>query len=158
MKLRDADGEEPGGKHGDELGQEHPQQQAYAQRKHADEQGLQEQQGAHPSPVQAQQQVGAQLLFPAADHKAVGVEDQKAQHHGYEDGHHVDELKDDADHALVGGEEDLHDVLGLHGVEYIKDAHAEREGEKVHRIILQTPAHILEGQLREHRPSHLPAA
>ena len=51
VELLQVDGKDTGGKHGDELGEEHPQQQPHPQGEHPDAQGLQKEQQGHPAAV-----------------------------------------------------------------------------------------------------------
>ena len=147
---------EPGGEDRDKLREHHPQRQPRPQGKQADEQGFQQQQAGHQSAVHTQEQVSPQLPLPAADHEAVGVENQKAQHHRHEGGEHVDEGHQYLNDVGTAGAQGVHDILGVHGVEYVKDAHAKGECEKIHRVVPHTADHVFQGQLREHRRSHLP--
>ena len=156
MKLGNVNGKEAGGEHRDELGQKDAQRQTHAQGQQADDQRLQKEQAGDGPRAHAQQQVGAQLLLPAADHKAVGVENEKGQDYRHKHGDDVDELDNGAG-DVVSALEGFHDILGVHGVEHIEDAHAEGEGEEVHRVVPQAALHVLQGQLREHPGRHLPA-
>ena len=47
--------------------------------------------------------------------------------------------------------------LGLQGVEYIKEAHAEGYGEKVYPVVPEAAPHVFDRQLREHCSGHLQA-
>ena len=135
----------------------HPQGQPGDKGDQADQPRLQKQQAGHLSLAQAQQQVGAQLPLPAAEEKAVGIEDQAGQHHRYENGKNIhqrgDGLHDGVAHI---GQIDQRPLI-LNGVKGVEQAHAEGEGEQIHPIVPEGPAHIAQGQLREHRPSLPPS-
>ena len=47
--------------------------------------------------------------------------------------------------------------LILNGVKGVEQAHAEGEGEEVDAVVPEGPAHVAQGQLREHRPSLPPS-
>ena len=65
---------------------------------------------------------------------------------------------EDGFHHIVGAfGQHLHRPLPLQGIEHIEEAHPQGEGEKVHRVVLETAGDVFPRQLKEHRPRHLPA-
>lgn len=134
----------------------HPQGQSGGQGDQADEARLQKEQAGHLPLAQAQQQVGAQLPLPAAEEKAVGVEDQAGQHHRHEDGKNVYQRGDGLHDGVAYIVQIDQRPLAVQGVEGVEQADAKGEGEQIHPVVPKGPAHVAQGQLREHRPSLLP--
>ena len=156
-----AEGVHPQGEHGQgeggqPLGGQQAQPQAQDQGGQADEPGLQKQQPGHLPLAESQKQVGAQLPLPPPEQKAVGIQDQAGQHHRHKDREDVDAGLDDLGHGILALGQIDHGPLAVQGVEGVEETHSKGEGEQVHPVVPEGPAHIAEGQLREHLPSLLP--
>ena len=139
-----------------EAGQ-HPQSKPGGQGNQAHNARLQEEQAGHLPLAQAKKQIGAQLPLPAAEEKAVGVQNEAGQHHRHKDGKDVDNHHNGVHHRIFALGKVDNGSLALDGVEGIEQAHTEGEGEQVDAVVPEGPAHVAQGQLREHRPSLLPS-
>ena len=145
------------GELGQPQGGQHAQPQTQHQRHQGHQPGLQHQHQGHLPLAKTQQEVSTQLPLAPPQQKAVGVENEAGQHHRHKDGEDADAGLDHLHHgAAVLGQID-HSALALQGVKGVEETHAEGEGEQIHPVVPEGPAHVAKSQLKEHLPSLLPA-
>ena len=157
MKGRQIRFKQPRRDNGNHLREEHTCRQPRRKSEQTDEERLGKQYSRDASALHAEQQVQPKLLFPPLHQKTVGIDDEKAEHHSHEDGN----VSHDDDHLfhvifLRFAQRD-HGLLGVNGVEHVKQADAERKRQEINGKVTDTAGNIAQSQLTEHERRHLPA-
>ena len=156
VKGRQIRFKKPRGKHGNNLREEHTRCQSCRKGKQTDQKRFGNQDPRNAAALHPKQKIHAQLPLSALHQKAVGVHDKQTEHHGHKHGDIGHDLCHLRHIKFLGIAQGNHCLLGVDGIEYVKQAHTKGKRQKIDGKIPDAAGDIAEGQLTEHERCHLP--